>query len=61
MPKPIEEIQSLLQETLTEMKAMKMELNHIKEYMRKEEVRKTIADDIDKSYEKVPHRAKSWW
>ena len=48
----------LLREARKELKLMRTEINHIKEYMRKEEVRKTINEEIDNSFEKVNN---SWW
>tara|TARA_R110001599_G_scaffold131207_2_gene307081 strand:+ start:499 stop:690 length:192 start_codon:yes stop_codon:yes gene_type:complete len=63
MPKPIEEIHDTLKEMLEELKVLKHEINHIKEYVRKEEVRKSLQADmdrkIDKSYEHVSYYG--WW
>jgi len=56
--KPIVEMVELLREAKKELKLMRTEINHIKEYMRKEEVRKTINEEIDNSFEKVNN---SWW
>jgi|TARA_R110000803_G_scaffold27380_4_gene64060 hypothetical protein len=56
--KPIVEMVELLREARKELKLMRTEINHIKEYMRKEEVRKTINEEIDNSFEKVNN---SWW
>ena len=56
--KPIVEMVELLREARKELKLIRTEINHIKEYMRKEEVRKTINEEIDNSFEKVNN---SWW
>ncbi len=65
MPKPIEEIHDTLKEMLEELKVLKHEINHIKEYVRKEEVRKSLQADmdrkIDKSYEHVSTSGYGWW
>ncbi len=56
--KPIVEMVEHLREVRKELKLMRTEIHHIKEYIRREEVRKSITDDIDKTFEKVNN---SWW
>jgi len=55
--KPIVEMMDLLKELKKEMHNLKIEIHHVKEYIRKESIRQQLRDEktdsIDKSFEKV--------
>lgn len=55
--KPIVEMIDLLKDLKKEIHSLKIEIHHIKEYIRKETIRKQLRDEktdsIDKSFEKV--------
>ncbi len=55
--KPILEMVVLLKELKKEIHSLKIEITHIKEYIRKETIRQQLRDEktdsIDKSFEKV--------
>lgn len=55
--KPIVEMVDLLKELKKEIHGLKIEIHHIKEYIRKETIRQQLRDEktdsIDKSFEKV--------
>jgi chromosome segregation ATPase len=60
--KPIEEVRDTLSEIMRDIKSIKTEINHIKEYTRKIEIRKQIEDEeykkLDSEYVKP---SKSWF
>jgi len=55
--KPIVEMMDLLKELKKEIHNLKIEIHHVKEYIRKESIRQQLRDEktdsIDKSFEKV--------
>ena len=55
--KPIVEMVDLLKELKKEIHNLKIEIHHVKEYIRKESIRQQLRDEktdqIDKSFEKV--------
>jgi LytS/YehU family sensor histidine kinase len=55
--KPIVEMLDLLKELKKEIHNLKIEIHHVKEYIRKESIRQQLRDEktdsIDKSFEKV--------
>ena len=55
--KPIQEIHDMLKDLQREIKSLKIEIIHIKEHIRKENIRQQLrdekTDEIDKSFEKV--------
>lgn len=60
--KPIEEVRDTLSEIMRDIKSIKTEINHIKEYTRKIEIRRQIEDEeykkLDSEYVKP---SKSWF
>lgn len=68
--KPIEEVRDILSEIMRDIKSIKTEINHIKEYTRKIEIRKQIEEEEDKkldseyvkpSKQSNEQSSKSWW
>jgi len=60
--KPIDEVVATLQDLVIEMKSIKSDIRHIKEYIRKNEVRETLKRDIEKKEEEEYVKpSKSWW
>ena len=55
--KPIQEIHDMLKDLQREIKSLKIEIIHIKENIRKENIRQQLrdekTDEIDESFEKV--------
>tara|TARA_R110000737_G_scaffold225646_1_gene240415 strand:+ start:871 stop:1071 length:201 start_codon:yes stop_codon:yes gene_type:complete len=60
--KPITEIRDLLRDINRDINTMQTEITHIKEYIRKDEVRKSLEDDkiVEMETEYV-NENKSWW
>ena len=60
--KPIEEVRDTLSEIMRDIKSIKTEINHIKEYTRKIEIRKQIEEEEDKKIDsEYVKPSKSWW
>ena len=60
--KPIEQIRDLLRDINRDINTMQTEITHIKEYIRKDEVRKSLEHDkiVEMETEYV-NENKSWW
>ena len=60
--KPITQIRDLLRDINRDINTMQTEITHIKEYIRKDEVRKSLEDDkiVEMETEYV-NENKSWW
>ena len=60
--KPITEIRDLLRDINRDINTMQTEITHIKEYIRKDEVRKSLEHDkiVEMETEYV-NENKSWW
>jgi succinate dehydrogenase/fumarate reductase-like Fe-S protein len=60
--KPIDEVVATLQELVIETKSIKSDIRHIKEYIRKNEVRETLKRDREeKVEEEYVKPSKSWF
>jgi hypothetical protein len=57
--KPIDEVLKVLKEIQNDISEIKKEINHIKLYIRKHEVRESIKDDLAKEYVK-PNKSWFW-
>ena len=57
-PKPIDEVLKLMKQLTQDISEIKTEINHIKLYVRKGEVRESIKDDLAKEYIQP---SKSWF
>jgi hypothetical protein len=57
--KPIDEVLKVLKEIQNDISEIKKEMNHIKLYIRKHEVRESIKDDLAKEYVK-PNKSWFW-
>jgi predicted nuclease with TOPRIM domain len=49
--KPIQEVKELLEDLIKETKSVKSDMNHIKEYIRKIEIRKQLEEENEKKTE----------
>jgi len=60
--KPITQIRDLLRDINRDINTMQTDITHIKEYIRKDEVRKSLEDDkiVEMETEYV-NENKSWW
>ena len=60
--KPIEQIRDLLRDINRDINTMQTDITHIKEYIRKDEVRKSLENDkiVEMETEYV-NENKSWW
>tara|TARA_R110002110_G_scaffold176245_1_gene380229 strand:- start:5 stop:202 length:198 start_codon:yes stop_codon:yes gene_type:complete len=60
--KPITQIRDLLRDINRDINTMQTEITHIKEYIRRDEVRKSLEDDkiVEMETEYV-NENKSWW
>ena len=60
--KPIEDVLQTLESLLLEIKGIKTDVNHIKEYIRKETVKKQLEEErIEKIEKEYVKPSSGWW
>lgn len=59
--KPIEEVAENLHKIVADVKAIKSDIHHIKDYIRKIEVRETLKRDNEKKEEEEYVKTGWWW
>lgn len=60
--KPIEEIRDMLDEMRNDMDDMKKDISHIRDYIKKDMIKKQIeSEELMKAENEYVHQSKGWW
>lgn len=60
--KPIEEIKDMLEEMREDMDDMKKDISHIRDYIKKDMIKKQIEEEeLIKQENEYVHQSKGWW